>query len=277
MKVIVLGAGVVGVSSAWYLHQAGHEVVVIDRQPASGLETSFANAGQISVSHAEPWANPHAPAKILKWLGREDAPLLFRPRLDARQWAWGMRFLYECLPGRTRENTLQILRFALYSRSQLQALRQQIDIRYDHLERGILHLHADESGLRAASAHVDLLRKHGFDMQVLSKEQCIEVEPALKYSNVTVAGGTYAASDESGDAHIFTRRLEEAARSRGVQYAFQHTVLSLQHEAGRITGVRVRDLDGAEEVFHADAYLSCVGVATPFLMEPLGVLVTTRA
>jgi D-amino-acid dehydrogenase len=112
VRVIVLGAGVVGVTSAWYLALAGHEVVVIDRQPGAGFETSFANGGQISVSHAEPWANPSAPGKILSWLGHIDAPLLFRPRLSLRQWAWGLRFLYECLPARTRDNTLQILNLA---------------------------------------------------------------------------------------------------------------------------------------------------------------------
>src|SRR5467141_3744577 len=109
MKILVLGAGVIGVTSAWYLAKAGHEVTIVDRQPAAGMETSFANGGQISVSHAEPWANPGAPLKILKWLGREDAPLLFRFRADRRQWSWGLRFLFECLPGRTRHNTLTIL------------------------------------------------------------------------------------------------------------------------------------------------------------------------
>src|SRR5258705_1974696 len=117
MKVIILGAGVVGVASAWFLSKAGHEVTVIERQPAAGLETSFANGGQISVSHAEPWANPGAPMLILKWLGREDAPLLFRLRADRAQWRWGMQFLVECLPARARRNMIAILRLALHSRT----------------------------------------------------------------------------------------------------------------------------------------------------------------
>ena len=125
MKVLVLGAGVIGVTSAWYLAEDGHEVTVVDRQPGAGLETSFANGGQVSVSQAEPWSNPGAPAKILKWLGDEEAPLLFRPMASTRQWAWGLRFLYECLPGRTRENTLQILQLAIYSGAQLKLLREQ--------------------------------------------------------------------------------------------------------------------------------------------------------
>src|SRR5436190_18970465 len=135
MKVLVLGAGVVGVTSAWYLSKAGHEVTVIDRHGAAGVETSFANGGQISVSHAEPWANPGAPAKILKWLGREDAPLLFRLRADPRQWGWGFKFLLECLPARTQRNTLTILRLALYSRQLLKALRRESGVQYDQLEK----------------------------------------------------------------------------------------------------------------------------------------------
>ena len=141
MKVIVMGAGIVGTASAWYLAKAGHEVTVLDRQPEAGLETSFANGGQISVSHAEPWANPGAPLKVLKWLMREDAPLLFRLRADLAQWEWGLRFIRECLPGRTRDNIIQILAMAKYSRSQLQALRAETGIQYDQLTRGILHVY----------------------------------------------------------------------------------------------------------------------------------------
>src|SRR5919206_3038605 len=132
--VVVLGAGVVGINSAYWLARAGKSVCVIDRQPASGLETSFANGGQISVSHAEPWANPSAPLKVLRWLAREDAPLLFRLRADLRQWLWGLAFLRECTPARTRHNIEQIVRLGSYSRAKLQALRAETGIEYDHLE-----------------------------------------------------------------------------------------------------------------------------------------------
>src|SRR4051794_27446605 len=140
MKVIVLGAGVIGTTSAWFLAKSGHEVTVIDRRSGAALETSFANGGQISVSHAEPWANPSAPLKIAKWLAREDAPLLFRLRADLHQWMWGMSFLRECLPERTRDNIEQIVNLGLFSRATLRALRRETGIRYDHLEAGILHL-----------------------------------------------------------------------------------------------------------------------------------------
>jgi D-amino-acid dehydrogenase len=271
VKVLVLGAGVVGVTSAWYLAEAGHEVTVVDRQPISGFETSFANGGQISVSHAEPWANPSAPLKILQWLGREDAPLLFRPRLSARQWGWGLRFLYECLPGRTRRNTLEILKLAWFSRNELQSLRSRTGIHYEHSELGILHLHTDLHELDVAGARVELMRSHGFEMELKTAQECQAIEPALKHSRVFFAGGTYSPSDESGDAHLFSRRLEELCRRVDVVFMFQTTVQRLLHEEGRVTGVRVRHVEGPEQMLKADAYLVCLGSYTPLLVEPLGV------
>ena len=143
MRIVVFGAGVVGVAAAWYLAADGHEVTVVDRQPGPALETSFANGGQISASHAEPWANPRAPWTILKWLGRADAPLLFRPTADWRQWRWALQFLIECLPSRTQYNTIQCVNLALYSRDCLKALRATTGIEYDQLTRGILEFHTD--------------------------------------------------------------------------------------------------------------------------------------
>jgi D-amino-acid dehydrogenase len=273
VKVLVLGSGVVGVTSAWYLAEAGHEVTVVDRQPCAGFETSFANGGQISVSHAEPWANPSAPLKILQWLGREDAPLLFRPRLSPRQWAWGLRFLYECLPARTRRNTLEILKLAWFSRNELQALRRRTGIHYDDSELGILHLHTDLRQLDAAAARIELMRKHGFEMRLKTAQQCLEIEPALRHSRVFLAGGTYSPSDESGDAHLFSRHLEDLCRRVDVVFFFQTTVQQLLREGDRVTGVRVRHVEGPEQVLRADAYLVCLGSYTPMLVEPLGVRV----
>jgi D-amino-acid dehydrogenase len=143
MKVLVLGAGVVGTATAWYLTARGHEVTVLDRREGPGLETSFANGAQISACHAEPWANPEAPGQILKWIWRDDAPLLFRLRMDPRQWTWGASFLVECLPARTRRNIGDIVRLALYSRASLTELRAATGIQYDQLELGILHYYTD--------------------------------------------------------------------------------------------------------------------------------------
>lgn len=266
MRIAVLGGGVVGVTSAWYLAEAGHEVVVVDRQPASALETSFANGGQISVSHAEPWANPSAPLKVLKWLGREDAPLLWRWRADARQWSWGLRFLRECTPGRTRANIISILRLALYSRDSLRSLRAETAIEYDHLERGILHLYFDPGEFEHAVPQAELMSHHGCDRVVKSADECVALEPALANCELRLVGGIYAASDESGDACMFTQALAGRCASRGVRFHYGTPIAKLLQESGRIAGAH---LVGGE-VLTADAYVAALGSYTPLLLRPLG-------
>jgi D-amino-acid dehydrogenase len=270
MKVLVLGAGVVGVTQAWYLAKAGHEVTVIDRQPAAGMETSFANGGQISVSHAEPWANPGAPAKIVKWLGKEDAPLLFRLRADWRQWSWGLRFLFECLPSRTRRNTLTILRLGLYSRARLQALRRETGLAYDHLEKGILHIHTDPEEFAAAHERVALMQRHGVAMSLKSTAEVLALEPALADATVKILGGTYAADDESGDAHYFTQRLAQRCQAAGVTLRYGLEILGLRAEGGRVSEARVLHA-GQEERLRADAYVLSLGSYTPLLAARLGI------
>src|SRR3954471_24846433 len=273
MKIVVLGAGVIGVTTAWYLARDGHDVTVLDRQPQAGLETSFANGGQISVSHAEPWANPGAPAKILKWLGREDAPLLFRLRADPRQWTWGIRFLLECLPARTQRNTLTILRLALYSRQLLKTLRRESGVRYDQLEKGILQLHTDQREFEAAHARVELLRSHGCEMHIKSVPQCMDLEPALRSSTIGSIGGTYAPDDESGDVHQFTRGLVALYTLRGVQFGFEHAIEALNIEGDRVIGVSVRDPEGRRELVKADAFVVALGSYSPFVLSPAGIRV----
>jgi D-amino-acid dehydrogenase len=273
MRVLVLGAGVVGVTSAWYLADAGHEVTVVDRQPGAGLETSFANGGQISVSQAEPWSNPGAPLKILKWLGDESAPLLYRPMASPRQWRWGLRFLIECLPARTRHNTVQILELAKYSGEQLKALRARTGVRYDHLEKGILQLYYDAREFEAAKARAELIRRGGLDVQVKTTEQVFEIEPVLARSAVRPAGATYAASDESGDAHLYTRNLAELCAQRRVQFRYGTHILSIDAGADGARGARVRGEGREPETLAADAVLVCLGCQSPFLLEPLGVRV----
>lgn len=270
MKVLVLGAGVVGVTSAWYLAKAGHEVTVIDRESGAGLETSFANGGQISVSQTEPWANPGAPAKILKWLGKEDAPLLFRLRSDYRQWAWGLRFLMECLPWRTRANTLKILRLAMYSRARLQALRRDTGIEYDHLQRGILQIHTDEKEFEAVDARVRALLSHGVAISVRTPSEALNIEPALRDSRVRIVGATYAADDESGDAFLFSQRLAERAAGEGVSFGYNIEIERLLKVGSSINGVAVRAA-GRKEVLNADAYLVAMGSYSPFLLWPVGI------
>ena len=271
MRIVVLGAGVVGVTAAWYLAQDGHEVTVTDRHAGAALETSFANGGQISASYAEPWANPEAPAKILKWLGQEDAPLLFRMRLDPRQWRWGLQFLIECLPGRTRRNTIQCLNLALYSRDCLRALRAETGIRYDHLERGILSFYTDAAefahGVRAA----ELMREFGCDREVRTVDECIAIEPALASARGKLAGGIFTESDESGDAQRFTQELARMAEQKGVRFRWNMAVESIVAEGDAITAVRCINEEHRKEILHADAYVVALGSYSPFLLTPLHV------
>ena len=271
MKVIVLGAGVIGTTAAWFLQQKGYQVTVIDRQPAAGLETSFANGGQISVSHAEPWANPAAPKKILKWLFKEDAPLLFRLRADAMQWRWGMQFLKECTPAKTRHNIVQLVNLGTYSRQTLQQLRADTGIQYDCLSKGILHFYTDPSEFESALAPAELMRELGCDRRVIDRDETIRIEPALAHIHSQITGATYTAADESGDAHQFTQNLATLAAAQGVEFRYNSTIVALEADAQQVTGVRIQDADGLPITLHADAYLVCMGSYSPMLVKPLGI------
>ena len=266
MKILVLGAGVVGVSSAWYLGAAGHEVTVVDRQPGAGLETSFANGGQISVSHAEPWANPHVLPRVLKWLGREDAPLLWRWRADPAQLAWGLRFLGECLPGRTAANIRAIVHLALYSRQQLQSLRRGLALEYDQLERGILHIYTDPLEYRTAIDAARMMREFGLDRTPVDADQCLEIEPALAAARPLLVGGDYTPSDESGDAHRFTQQLAAKTEAAGANFRFNTPISHLLVEYGKVRGVVL----ASGEVLTADAYVLALGSYSPQMLGGLG-------
>lgn len=267
MRVTVLGAGVVGVTSAWYLAADGHEVTVIERQPLPAQETSFANGGQISVSHAEPWANPQAPWKALKWLGREDAPLLWRLRADPAQWAWGLNFLCECTAIRARANVGAIVCLGLASRAALQSLRRELALEYDQLERGILHFYTDSREFEHAMPQAALMREFGCERVPQTAAQCLAIEPALAGSRVPVVGGTYTAGDESGDARKFTEALAQRAVARGVRFRHGENVVALQREGGKLTGV----LLASGECVSADLTVLALGSYSPLLLKPLGI------
>jgi D-amino-acid dehydrogenase len=271
MNVIVLGAGLLGVTSAYYLRQLGHDVTVVDRQATPAAETSFANGGQISVSHAEPWANPGAPKKLLQWLGREDAPLLFRLRADARQWLWGLQFLRECTPARTRHNIVQIVRLGSYSRAMLQALRAERGLQYDQRTQGILHFYTSEQEFAAAEAPAAQMRELGCDRRVISADEAVALEPALRHVRPQLAGATYTAEDESGDANRFARELVQRCIEDGVQFRMSHTVTALRTAGGEIDHVEATDAEGRFQRLRADAYVLAMGSLSPLLAAPLGV------
>lgn len=266
MNVVVLGAGVVGVTAAWFLRESGHEVLVFERQTGAGLETSFANGGQISVSHAEPWANPGAIRKIVKWLGRDDAPLLFRLRADPQQWLWGIRFLLECLPGRNRRNIAQLVRLGLYSRATLQALRRQTGIQYDQLERGILHLYSEPRDFEAAARTAERMRELGVERVAKSVDECVAIEPALRGARHLICGGTYGAGDESGDAYLFTQQLAALCAQRGVRFEYGSALERIVIQGDRVDGVMV-----SGKLVRGDAYVVALGSYSPLLLRPLGV------
>jgi D-amino-acid dehydrogenase len=270
MKVLVLGAGVIGVTSAWCLAEAGHEVIVVERQPGPALETSFANGGQISAAHAEPWAKPSVLPKLLRWLGRENAPMLFRWRADPAQWRWAFGFLAECLPGRFERNVLRLAELARYSQQQLVRLRERTGIEYDSLQRGILHFCTDAKEFNVLARHAEAMRRHGADRKVLSAAECVALEPALGRSEVRIAGGVYAASDESGDAQQFTQALATLAARRGVSFRYAASISGIELGGGRVRGVRgVRLARG--EVIEADATVVALGSYSPRLLAPLGI------
>lgn len=267
MHIVVLGAGLIGVTSAWFLAADGHTVTVVERQPGPALETSFANGGQISTSHAEPWANPATPLNVLKWLGREDSPLLWRLRADPAQWAWGLRFLRECCPERTRANIRAILALALDSRARLKELRRELGLEYACLERGILHFYTDPAEFERAIPQAALMREYGCDRRVRTAAECLAIEPALAHAALPVVGGTWTAEDESGDAQAFTAALAARCAERGVQFRYATPVAGLEAGNGRIAAIRLAD--GTR--LPADACVVACGSYTPLLLRPLGI------
>ncbi len=271
MRVIVLGAGLLGVTSAYYLQQLGHEVTVIDRQATPAAETSFANGGQISVSHAEPWANPSAPLKVLQWLGKEDAPLLFRVRADMRQWLWGLQFLRECTPARTQHNIEQIVRLGTYSRDMLQALRRDAGIAYHERTQGILHFYTTQKEFDGALKPAEQMRALGCERTVISADEAVKIEPALAHIRPQLAGATYTAEDESGDANRFARELVKLCEAAGVKFLMSHTVTAIREAGGQIEHVEATDNEGRFQRIVGDAYVLAMGSLSPIYAAPLGI------
>lgn len=271
MKVIVLGAGIIGISTAWYLLDEGYEVTVVDRQDDAALETSFGNGAQISVSFCEPWASADAPLKVAKWLLRDDAPLLFRPRLDPHQWRWGLSFLTQCHDAAFERNVAQLVALGRYSHESLKSLVAATGIEYQRLERGILHFFSTQADFDAGAAGAEIMRRHGVDRRVLSRDEVLKVEPALAAFAPRIFGGTYTPSDESGDAQVFTQQLARLCAARGATFLYGHDVLGLERDGAAVTGVRVRErATQAVRTLGADHYVAAMGSFTAPLLRPLG-------
>jgi D-amino-acid dehydrogenase len=265
LTVVVIGAGVVGVATAYYLRQAGADVVVVDRQPGAGLETSYANGGQISANHAAPWAAPGTPWKALKWLGRYDAPLLFHVRWDPALFAWLARFLANCTATAVRRNIERALRLALYSRRQLVLLRAETGLHYDELTHGILHIFRSRADYEAALPQVELMNRLGCTREVMDAAGCVSIEPALADVAATLIGGVFSPDDESGDAHKFARGLASLVAVRGVRFRFATAVTGFE-TAGR----RIERLITSDGPIKGEAYVLAGGSYSPLLTRPLG-------
>ena len=270
MKVVVLGAGIVGISTAWYLLEQGHEVTVVDRQLDAALETSFANGAQISVSYCEPWAHPSAPLKVAKWLAHDDSPLLFRPKLDVHQWRWGLSFLANCTHAAFERNVAQLVALGRYSHESLKVLVAQTGIEYDRLERGILHFFCNAKDFDGAAAGAAIMRRHGVDRRILSRDEVLQVEPALRGFAEQFVGGTFTASDESGDARSFTQQLARRCEARGATFLYGHDVAGFDVAGGELQAVRVRQRHESRTL-KADAFVAALGSHTAPLLRPLGV------
>ncbi|BAU47356.1 amino acid dehydrogenase [Sulfurifustis variabilis] len=266
MNVVIVGGGVIGVTSAWFLRQAGHDVTVIDRQSGPALETSFANAGQVSWTFAKPWAAPGVPRNALKWMLQEHAPLVLRPRLDLAMWSWLLRMLANCREPRYLRNLERMLRIARYSHETLVELREQTGIVYDHATRGTLQLFRDEAGVAAAERERPILERLQVPHRVLDAAGCLSVEPGLRFSTVKFAGGVHYPDDETGDCHAYTSELARRAEAQGVVFRTVTAVRTLEAEGDRVRAVHT---DGGQ--ITGEVYVLAAGSYTPLLARPLGI------
>ena len=266
MRVVVLGSGVIGVTSAWYLAKAGHEVTVVDRQPGPALETSFANAGEVSFGYCSPWAAPGIPMKAVKWLMMKHAPLILRPKVDGAMLSWLVQMLRNCTSARYAVNKSRMLRLADYSRTSLAELRDETGIDYDQRMKGTLQLFRTEAQLEASAKDVKALNADGIPCQVLDPAGCIAQEPALAQARDKIVGGLLTPLDETGDCFKFTNALAALAEAKGVTFRWDEAIQRVEVEGGRVTGV-VTD----KGTVKADAVVMALGSYSPMLMHPLGI------
>lgn len=262
MKVLVLGAGVTGVSSAYFLAKQGHSVTVIDRLEAPAMETSFANAGQVSFGYASPWAAPGIPLKALKWLFDEHPPFSFRPDGSLFQLQWMLKMWANCTATKYKTNKERMVRIANYSRDCLQLLRQDTHIQYEARQQGTLQLFRSSEQMDAASADMRVLEAMGVPFELLQRDQLASAEPALDLVKEKLVGGLRLPEDETGDCQLFTTRLAEMAKELGVEFKFNESIQQIQRQGDSITGVISNN-----QLITADAYLVCLGSWSTRLMR----------
>jgi len=266
MKVIVLGAGVIGVTTAWYLARQGVEVLVLDRQPGPGLETSFANAGELSYGMTSPWAAPGIPMKAVKWLFMRHRPLFIWPLISPTMWAWGAKMLMNCDEAHYRLNKGRMVRISNYSRDALTDLMAETPIAFDQRELGTLQVFRTEKQLKASKADQEVLAEYDSPFEVLDREACVAVEPGLALVRDKFVGGLRLLADRTGDCRMFTLALADKAADLGVSFRYGVNIRSLAVDDGRIAGV---ETDQGRET--ADAYVCALGPYAPILLNTVGI------
>jgi D-amino-acid dehydrogenase len=268
MKVLVLGGGVIGVASAYYLACAGQEVELVDRQSGPALETSFANAGEVSPGYSAPWAGPGVPIKAIKWMLMQHSPLVIWPMLDPAMWRWGAAMLANCTERAYALNKSRMVPIAEYSRDCLKALRADTGIRYDERALGTLQLFRTQKQLDGTASDIAILKQYGVPYEVLDRAGFCRAEPALKLTQEKFVGALRLPGDETGDCFVFTQRLAEMAAALGVQFRWNTSIEALLQEGGTLTGVKT-----SAGVLKADAVLLALGSYSPLLLKPLGIRV----
>ncbi len=267
MKTIVLGGGIIGTTTAYYLAKAGHEVQLIDRQSDVAMETSFANGGVLHTSEAEPWSQPGMPGKVLSWMGKENAPMLLHLRALPSIWRWGLSFMRNCSLERYRFAAAINLRLALHTLAVIKQIRAEADLSYDLSQKGTLKIYTQQETLDKNTAESALLRPHGMVFEAVDAARCVAIEPALAPIKHTLAGGIYAAPDEHGDCHKFAQGLRKHCEEKlGVKFNFGTEVRGFTRSGDRISAVETSN--GSSQ---ADAFVAAMASYTPALVKRLGV------
>ena len=266
MKVIVLGSGVIGTSVAYYLAKSGHEVEVIDRQAGPALETSFANAGEVSPGYSSPWAGPGVPIKAIKWMLMRHSPLVIWPVLDPNMWRWGLSMLANCTEKAYAINKSRMVPIAEYSRDCLKELRAETGIAYDDRAQGTLQLFRTQAQMDGIAKDVEVLKDYKVPFEVLDREGFVKVEPALKLTQEKFVGALRLPGDETGDCFKFTNRLAEMADALGAKFRYNTSIEGIEVSGGKVSGVRT-----SAGTLTADHYVMALGSFTPQLLKPIGI------
>ncbi|MEO5606822.1 MAG: D-amino acid dehydrogenase [Polaromonas sp.] len=266
MKVLVLGSGVIGTTVAYYLAKAGHQVTVLERQPGPALETSFANAGEVSPGYSSPWAGPGVPLKAIQWMLMHNSPLVIKPMLDPAMWRWGLSMLRNCTQARYQVNKSRMVRVAEYSRDCMKQLRADTGIPYDERSQGTLQLFRTQKQLDGVGKDIEILKSFDVPFQLLDRAGYLQYEPALALVKEKFVGALRLPGDETGDCFKFTQNLAKMAQALGVEFRFDTTIKGIERSGQKISGIRT---DAG--TLTADHYVLALGSYSPQLLKPLGI------